>query len=1252
MRKLQLLCIICFMLFSTLTSVGVAQEIFNYKGENYKVYPHRRDCNPSTLVYSSINRKNKKNIEYLYKNERGDEKIDEDEMKIELYYFEMDMFDANRSKIKKKYKKLVRKQASSLFSTSMHYNTTITPSMDPIPDGKYVQFYKKIFNLEANGDIIPDTTHVAGVFQLKNNLLDGFSYWLSTSGDTIEQGYFSEGKRVGKWLFNENDNFWIWNLKHGFNYDKSSYEYKDGLQDGEYIKYFNDTLIEEKGFYSAGEPSAEWFLYKRHYTWIKKERKLDYYLEKHFTYASPADTLVSHKIMIRNTINRFYRNDTITMPPNIYTSQIDFNKLYKFYKPVIEDLELPEEKITSYDGEKYSGEEGEYYEGEEYGGIGERQVLEEELEIKNTNFNRENKIWIRGKQYSKGKLIDSIGIQFKYKGIYEEFFYNGKRKYKYEFKNGELVNEDTVYWENGLINDIISYEAKEKVYTHSTFDYAGKLIIMEKFDSIGNFIMSTNKFEQYPIVEIDGLKAEFHKNGNYYLYSNYDTLLKAQVTTPMYFFKSWYFDKTVCAESHFEPSTRELAIKINSINGTLIHNRKMTFGEDYSFYSQRVENTLRDLQAVIIANATYDASVHNDSFPQSKMYYLRYFDETEDYVLNYKGKAFTGKFEIDYTSKSPKISMKENKISMALPKYSMYRKLSRAYKKYQEKGRGRFKKYYDVLDIGLNFTKTSEEMFPFLSAVKSESNYSSQTDEFGDYEHRSTFNTSRITGQLENGKPVGKWYVYDNSGNIMRECNFENGEKQGEQKTFAIEYPAPKEKKRKMRYDDEYSLYDEMYMDDYINEKKKPEKKTIYLKKSISFNKGLQNGPEKVFDWQGNILYSANYKDGYMEGPVLERNELVTTRSSYKDGMLDGILQTKLTPPGKDSITLYDLNFQNHQLQGESKSYHVNGKLAKRGFFLNNDPIDDYEAFDTLGFKYHYVKFLYTFPVEEKIWEENELSVRYLFDWQDSIYFRPNDLVEIPSAYSLLAKYGLMDNSSFEQPYYGRPSLIEKTGLKYHVTKYFPDQVISRDGPIDSGKKVGCWYYNNYAGQKLYDIEYFDTILKINDSIKFKSKGIRTDFDTLGNALHKSYVIEKIENYDCSHTDHYEIRQFMTIWQAGDKTNRFNGYVKNYYDDGTLQSEGNMKDGLPTGVWKYYTPNGMLNQVGEYIQGKRHGRWLKGDLSKTNYIGDICMNPNLPDLEERVEYQENLLDINIRYFKLGKIVNSEFYDINMNQKNK
>jgi hypothetical protein len=92
-----------------------------------------------------------------------------------------------------------------------------------------------------------------------------------------------------------------------------------------------------------------------------------------------------------------------------------------------------------------------------------------------------------------------------------------------------------------------------------------------------------------------------------------------------------------------------------------------------------------------------------------------------------------------------------------------------------------------------------------------------------------------------------------------------------------------------------------------------------------------------------------------------------------------------------------------------------------------------------------------------------------------------------------------------------------------------------------------------------------------------------------------------------------------------------------------------MKNGLPTGIWKFYDPFGNLNQVGEYVMGKRDGRWLAGDLSKTKYIGDICLNPNLPNIENEIKMREKLLDIVITNYKLGKAFNKEYYDIDWNE---
>ena len=470
----------------------------------------------------------------------------------------------------------------------------------------------------------------------------------------------------------------------------------------------------------------------------------------------------------------------------------------------------------------------------------------------------------------------------------------------------------------------------------------------------------------------------------------------------------------------------------------------------------------------------------------------------------------------------------------------------------------------------------------------------------------------------------------------MMEVTYLNGEVNGKVITYNYANPVKENEYSWMDYDYANPLRDSF-----------PEKRVHYVASTSEFLNGKAHGKQFSYSWYGGITAESNFEDGFKDGLSIERNKLATTEATYKYGEANGYVRTYLTLNPRDSILLYNLNFQDGLLQGESKAFHTNGKLAKRGFFLDGQPIEDYEAYDSLGFKYHYVKFKYSFPIEEKIWEENELSVRYLFDWQDSIYFQPSDITTSQSLESVISNLGL-GGGYFERPYYGRKSLVNKNGIDYHMTKYYPNDTISRDGDLSDERKVGCWQYYSYKGELLYEVDYQDSIIEINDSIRFKSKGVLTDFDIDGNPLYESFVIEMSSKYDCSHTDHYEVRQLFTKWEANESLGRMNGSVQNFYDNGTLQSEGIMKNGLPDGVWKYYDPYGKLNQYGMYVLGKRDARWLSGDLSKTKYLGDICLNPNLPDLEEEIKYRENLLDIKITNYSMGKSLNTQYYDINMN----
>jgi hypothetical protein len=54
--------------------------------------------------------------------------------------------------------------------------------------------------------------------------------------------------------------------------------------------------------------------------------------------------------------------------------------------------------------------------------------------------------------------------------------------------------------------------------------------------------------------------------------------------------------------------------------------------------------------------------------------------------------------------------------------------------------------------------------------------------------------------------------------------------------------------------------------------------------------------------------------------------------------------------------------------------------------------------------------------------------------------------------------YGYNDYG-LQQAYYGRDRLVNKDGLEYHMTKFYPNDTIARIGRIDNGKKIGLWKF-------------------------------------------------------------------------------------------------------------------------------------------------------------------------------------------------
>ncbi len=1235
----RLLCLISFGLLINLYAFSQKLDSTIIDGEQFYIYPFKAKVRSHGDYFLLIDNINNGRINYK-KFVKLSQEIDPERKVLSREEFReikdllkvSNNFMNERKYINRKFVKAARKNPYPLLEQYFSENIDIIPSLDPLPDGKYIQYYDPICVVDKKGNCQMEKTFIAAYFNLRNNTMDGEATWVNFQNDTLKHGWFENGLKSGVWTFVERSP-----ARRLDEHDVDSYielgypnqdtiiniiEFKDGARNGKYIKYSNSKYPVEEGFYSEGKKIGEWIYrevqtyYDENFNEIRNRNNAQ--ITEHYTLNSN-DSLIVCVPWIRNgkyncygadrTQFNFYSENELSDLPTLY--DIAFKKNNDVPDNISEELYYSNLEFSDY----------RYY-GSDFNAL---QVVV---------FDPEDEV-----NKKRGILLDSVGAIPRYTGVYEKFYGNGQLMMRFVFDEGRLVEEGDLYWDNGNIHDKIRFIADSNHYLREIFDYDGKPYKEIVYDELGDFKHIQESYEEVSYTLLDGLKATESEYGQFYMYYNYDTLAH-ELDDEVVLYRSWYTgDSSMIFTTNFDPNSRTVRSKSIAASGKISYENKSVFAEDFESWTGGSSHYFSDLKLNNTASGAMYEMMEKDTIPQRNVgESFMLFDVASDYQLFKNETPYSGDVNIEFSGKKIKISKKG--MDVKLPRsYKHIHKVEADFEEARKTGKSRYPVLFNYTDeTGLSksigtmiYDDIFENLFDGFFQVGGEYGYYEY--EFEEYQNgRSDYpELTKISGYLMDGKPHGVWIGLDQFNNKMLEVPYKNGVTDGRVVNYNYQYPR----------EDSWNEFEISTIDSF------PKKKLHYISSIADYKNGFKDGVEIFYDWQGNITSRSNYKEGLLDGETIERNKIAFTRSNFENGALDGYVQTYLVLPDRDSILLFDLNFQDGLLQGESKSYHTNGRLAKRGFFLNGESIEDYEAYDSLGTKYHYVKFQYSFPVEEKIWEENELSVRYQFDWQDSIYFEPSDITSSQSLESILYKYGYMEGF-YNQPYYGRPSLVDKSGIDYQLTKYYPNDTVARDGLMSKGNKAGCWKYYSYDGELLYEVDYFDSTIVLNDSIKFNSRGVYTEIDADGDILHESYIIEKSEKYDCSHSDHYEVRQYLTKWSL-DTENRMNGFVKNYYDNGTLQSEGKMEDGLPTGEWKFYDPYGKLHEYGYYILGKRNGRWLKGDLSKTKYLGDICLNPNLPDLEEEIKYRENLLDITITSYKYGKILNRQYYDVDMNQ---
>lgn len=1185
----------------------------------------------------------------------------------------------------------------------------ITPALKSIPDGEYIQFFRDVPYVK-NGVLRFRNDIVAGVFTIKNNVLEGNSVWFNPKGQVVREGSYLKGNKTGQWKQLQYDpnypevkkgdkNLDIDKLYSEVTYDTNCVQlaFLDGLKHGDYRSYSGKNVF-ETGSYLFNEPVGTWAFYafktEKEITPTGERRtvvKDELILKTRYTLSEETsrgksvifqDEIIPYEFKYRDyegensgefffndTLFPYYNNDVFPSFSSFFTIEMDKD-----------ELDLPEERFRSFDNEEEMMRE-EYYPEMFDGGF---------TDVIDTLSRYDLVRYIDGKRKLLNDVIDSIGYHAYYEGDFERYHKNGQLLVKMTIENGVFKSVSPFYYDNGQIANEVVFIADSNLYVQRFYDYYGQKYLEIRQDAHGKVISKDTEESTTETIEIKGKAYSINFGEPTVTWSAYDELGKGVSTETLVMEELYKEDSTLAVKGVFNPTTRTLETTRYNLGKGIYEQEEAVFSEDFKAVTATQKRSFKNVAVDVVLSGVYEdyfqfmfgygAKPDTTLSPQRKVLnWEQNFSNDIDVTLKVNNAPFNGEATVTSDKRRFKFKATDSKLVYHMPTRKRDTKMyHKAVKKYLKKGKispelemyvpdfGGYKKLTaSPLNLLWNFSEVKSDYsgsssynydVPFMPLLSEEEMYMSDyymNDMFMD---ESGAQVHTMTGKYVNGKPDGLWIGKDAKGKVIVEIPYLNGERNGTIKRYNYAYPKSKPSKKEKRnlkaeFGDEWEMvmqemeYNEMgpaFLHDSL-----PNKKTYFLENVVDVKNGENNGLSIQMNWLGDTLNYATYVNGYQEGLSYERNKLFYTESYYENGAIDGITRTFLTPAGKDSVLLFELNFQNGELQGQSLAYHANGKIAKKGFFLSGKPIDDYEAYDTLGFRYQYVKFQYNQPIEEKIWEENQLSVRYQFDWKDSIRFEVGDITSATSIDRMIYDLGIDDGSMYA-PYYGRPSLVSKGGINYTMTKYYPNDTIAREGFISKGKKVGHWNYYNYQGEKLMKVNYFDSLLVINDTLKFNSKGIVTYVDKAGNELSKSYIIEKVEKYDCSHSDHNEERMLYGFWERDSSQHRINGYVKNYYDNGSLMNEGRVENGLPVGIWKLYDVNANLSQVGVYVNGKRDGRWLKGDLGSVKNMSEICLNPNLENLEEILKYQEKLLDISVVYYRIGKEIRSQYYGVNLN----
>lgn len=456
------------------------------------------------------------------------------------------------------------------------------------------------------------------------------------------------------------------------------------------------------------------------------------------------------------------------------------------------------------------------------------------------------------------------------------------------------------------------------------------------------------------------------------------------------------------------------------------------------------------------------------------------------------------------------------------------------------------------------------------------------------------------TGVMINNQMDGLWRFLDpKSDRLMQQGTFDQGEKEG---TWTVYHP---NKQKQLEAEYKNNLLNGAY--------KEYDTEGVLILEKI-YRDSVQIGSHRQYYGRaGNPPY-VNPKQVKIEGQFVDGKRNGEWLSYYDNGQLgvkqtfvEGILEgpyLEYTPYGQLVI---ETSYRNSKPHGVFKRYSIGNTLQEQGeydmgkkigkwvtYFPETNILESESIYDMSGHKTGTWTYYYENRRVARVEKyENDIAIG---TWEE--YF-PNRSLSKRKTYEL----GVPVGEYTEYHMNGRLSVSGQyeNGVKKGLWKnFFPDGQIYSIGEYHLDVKSDNWKYFNKIGILIAEGEYklgseHGQWFYYYDGGQLKSVG--------------SYFLGKedgqwglfYDNKQLTQEEFWDNGRLMNIsaYYTFDGSDTLDpGTLKSgegsritYYIDGTKESEGQYKSGMPEGEWRYFHDNGRLASEGMMAEGRKEGAW-------------------------------------------------------------